>query len=210
MTPAKNETALKWMDMATGEKSETLLKATPHLNLLRRRQSKEEMTSRALQTMWQQARRVLTVEFDTRDDALAEAMVNKLVELLKAGTLLDKFDADRGRIEGFTYGVLKKLALECFRRRSRERIDDAREVALLPSQASPVASAADSAERLTYVRQWTMQLSRSQRDAVARRFEALADLDSGSEIPNQGVTLHRALKRLREKARELDRVEGGG
>jgi hypothetical protein len=201
MTSANREFFERTSD-AVGRNFAAVLKALPHLGLLRKRQSLEELKQRALLIMWQEARLVLKREFDSSNKHMAEAMVTKFVDSMHDDALLEKFDPDLGSIEGWLYGVMRKLALQCFRLRSKERIDFACHMATLAEkEPSPVDTAAKR-ELLERVRQWTKELPPAQRDSLARRFEVLNDLDSGGEIPNRYVALHRGLKRLRERASE--------
>jgi hypothetical protein len=50
-----------------------------------------------------------------------------------------------------------------------------------------------------HVRKCLMTFSARERNAVARGFEALSDLDSGGYIANEAVVRHRALASLRRK-----------
>jgi hypothetical protein len=209
MTHANTQTCESSGDASDADAA-GLLNAMPHLGLLRKRQTPEELKQRALLTMGQMARLVLRKEFDTSDNRMAEAMVTKLIALLQEGRLLKKFDSDQGVIEVYLYGVMRNLALECFRVKRKERIEVASDMTGLCGNTPSPADAAAKREAIERVRQWAKALPPAQRDAVARRFEVLADLDSGSEIPNRYVALHRGLKRLRWRASEMGRKRRGG
>jgi DNA-directed RNA polymerase specialized sigma24 family protein len=142
--------------------------------------------------------------FDSHDQSLAEKMVDKFVERVFSRNLLSKFDPERGEIGRFLWGVMRNIALECFRERSRER-NEARLYQSPRGSREPEPNvSAERNEQVERVRNWLMELPSAQRNAVARRFAALADLDSGGTIPNECVARHRGLKRLQRKAAESD------
>jgi DNA-directed RNA polymerase specialized sigma24 family protein len=185
--------------------SEVFGKAFPHLRpgMLRQRLSCEEIQHRAFSEMSNIAGCALRV-LGSYDKMLVERMVDKFVERVFDSDLMNKFDSEQGQLDGFLYGVMGKIALECFRERSRQRIETRCDQSILRSREPAPSVIPERDDEIERVRKWVVQLPPAQRNAVARRFAALADLDCGGTIPNERVTLHRGLKRLRQKATESD------
>jgi DNA-directed RNA polymerase specialized sigma24 family protein len=146
--------------------------------------------------------------FDSYDETLADEMAFKFVMRVFSSDLMNKYNPERGEIGKFLWGIMRFIALECFRERSRRRREiqgDQSFLDSIPSSREPEPSVIpERNDQIQRVRTWVMELPPDQRNAVARRFEVLADLDSGGFIPNEAVALCRGLKRLREKAMEAE------
>jgi DNA-directed RNA polymerase specialized sigma24 family protein len=188
--------------------SDVFAKVCPHLvpGALRRQLSVAEIQKRAWLEIWNLARRVLR-RYDAYDEILADEMANTFINRVFAGDAMTNYDAKRGEIGNFLYGIMRYIACECFRKRSRQRIEIYGDPSC-PQSGEPQPSAiSERNDEVQRVRSWAMELPPAQRNAVARHYEALADLDNGGFIPNQAVNLHRGKRRLRERARESDRSD---
>jgi hypothetical protein len=166
---------------------------------LRRQLTVAEIQQRGWNRVWSLARSVLRW-FDVTDEILADQMACEFIARAFDGRLLKNYKPEKGNLASFLRGTMRIIALERFRERSRERTALVRNQMLRERQEPGKADEQD--KQLEWVRKQVIELPPAQRDAVARRYKPLADLDSGAMIPNERVTLHRGLKRLREKARE--------
>jgi len=185
--------------------SETFAKALPHLvpGVLRRRLTIAQIKERAFSEMWNMAKLALNY-FNDYDPQGVEAMVGVFVKRVFERDLLSKYDPERGEIEKYLYVVMRNIARECLRARSRQRAVARLDESLLSSREPAPSIIPERNDQIECVRKWVVQLPPAQRNAVARRFAVLADLDFGGAIPNERVALHRGLKRLRRRAMESD------
>jgi DNA-directed RNA polymerase specialized sigma24 family protein len=191
--------------------SDVFAKAFPHLvpGVLRQRLSPVQIQQRALGEIEAMARYVARY-LDRSDRALIDEMGAEFAHRLFAGGVFKSFDASFGKMESYLRGMMWNVGRERLRERSRQRslarLDSSRacEKEIDPSVTS------EQDELVKYVRKWAMELPLAQRNAVAREFDALADLDTGGDIPNIYIARHRGRKRLREKAAKLEEDRGGG
>lgn len=159
----------------------------------------EERRQRAMTTMWACAKKAATwLGADDRD------LVGDIVFTTLRRGVMRKFDPALGTFEGFMVGVMKRIGLECLRARRQRRWEAPTNDAVPFSAEVEPATAAERAELVAHIRQGAMGLSQVRRDALAREYEALADLDSGGPVPNEAVQRHRGLEQLRKRARQLD------
>jgi hypothetical protein len=176
--------------------------AFPHLvpGVLRRQRSREEIRQRALSEMWalaSSARRGL----EYHDDTLDEEMVNVFIRRAFSGDLLHRFDPTLSSIDGYLHDQMKWIGLECLRARRQRRMEASGDQALVSCMKPGPARIAEDKDSVQHIRRCATLLPPKERDAVARRYTALADLDSGAAIRNECVVRHRGLMRLRAMVR---------
>jgi hypothetical protein len=153
--------------------------------------------------MWNLGRLVLA-SLHKSDESLLDDMVCQFVKRVFGTDLLNRYDPERGDIEGFLFGIMRTIAFECLRERSRRRIEYRSDQSLVRSMAPGPVAIAQRDDLLQRIREWAKELPPAQQNALARRYTALADLDQGGETPNEYVARHRALKYLRKRAARSD------
>jgi hypothetical protein len=191
--------------------SEAFAKAFPHLSLLRRPLTREQMRDRALSPMWSMAALALK-ELHRYEERLIDPIVTSFMKCVFDSDVLNKFDPKLGDIDGFLYGVMRWAVRGYLGKQSRQRREAGSDQSLLfrCSTAPGPAQIAEHRDLMQHIREWAAELPPAQRDAVARRYTALADLDSGAKIRNEAVARHRGLKRLRQRAAKSKSGNGTG
>jgi DNA-directed RNA polymerase specialized sigma24 family protein len=184
--------------------SDAFGKAFPHLvpGVLRRQHSAAHLKDRALVEIRNLAILALKSLHWDYNRSLVEDAVEMFVQRVFGHALLEKHDPTRGEMGAFMYGIMRRIILECLRERARQRIENRDQSGLRDLEPEP-GTVAESKERIEHLRLWTIELPPAQRNAVARRFDVLGDLDTGGVIPNEAVARHRGLKKLRQKANVL-------
>jgi DNA-directed RNA polymerase specialized sigma24 family protein len=187
---------------ATG--GDPLVLAFGHLALLRRELTKEQIRERAVAEMWNLAR-LVTRKMDLEDHEQFHAeMVDMFMRRLWHGSLLANFKG-RGSIDAYLYTAMKFIALECRRARARRRMESRGDQSSVVDREPAPSVKAEQREQLNLIRVWMKGLPPLQRKALARRVPHLRDFGGSRPIPNERVNFHRAMKKLRQIALELDK-----
>jgi hypothetical protein len=128
-------------------------------------------------------------------------MINVFIRRAFTGNLLDRFDPSLASIDVYLRAEMKWIGLECLRSRRQRRMEARSDQSLVKSVEPDPARIAEDKDSVQHIRRCAARLRPKERDAVARRYEALADLDSGAVIDNECVVRHRGLMRLRAMVR---------
>jgi len=165
----------------------------------RQRLTEREIKEHALVRIWALAKAAQDA-LGIRNDFLMDLMADRFIRRIFDGTALAKFDPALGDIDGYLFGTMRWVGRECRREYSRHAMEELTELSRPVRGVAETSGIAERNDMLQSLRRWTAELPADQRNAVARRYEALSDLDTGGVIKNERVNRHRGLKRLRKLA----------
>jgi hypothetical protein len=179
-------------------------------SVLRQKHSVADLAERAREQLRADAKSVQAY-YGFSNSGLIKEMTERCIDRLFGQRVIDKFDPSISTIEAFRWGVMRNATRELLREWSQRRMDRAKAERLQAKQSPRLADAHQIAEKrdlIDTVRRRIEQLPVNERNAIARRFEAVADLDNGAAVNNECVARFRGLSRLREQLGNRDKGRG--